>query len=52
MLTDAIDELKTVCDNDNSIDTSEHEVRLMFKELKSRKLPGPDNIAIIVKILS
>ena len=46
-----IDELKTVCDNDNSIDISEHEVRLLFKELNSRKSPDPDNnyIAIIVK---
>ena len=26
-----IDELKTVCDNDNSIDISEHEVCLLFK---------------------
>ena len=40
-----IDELKTVCDNDNSIDISEHEVRLLFKEQNSRKSPGPDNIS-------
>ena len=26
-----IDELKTVCDNDNAIDISEHEVFLLFK---------------------
>ena len=40
-----IDELETVCDNDNPIDISEHEVRLLFKELYSRKSPGPDNIS-------
>ena len=40
-----IDELKTVCDNDNSIDISEHGVRILFKELNSRKSPGPDNIS-------
>ena len=40
-----IDELNTVCDNDNCIDISEHEVRLLFKELNSRKSPGPDNIS-------
>ena len=40
-----IDELETVCDNDNLIDISEHEVRLLFKELNSRKSPGPDNIS-------
>ena len=40
-----IDELETVCDNDNSIAISEHEVRLLFKELNSRKSPGPDNIS-------
>ena len=40
-----IDELETVCDNDNPIDISEHEVRLLFKELNSRKSPGPGNIS-------
>ena len=37
--------LKTVCDNDSSIDISEQEVRLLFKELNPRKSPGPDNIS-------
>ena len=40
-----IDELETVCDNDNPIDIREHEVCLLFKELNSRKSPGPDNIS-------
>ena len=40
-----IDELEAVCDNDNPIDISEHEVRLLFKELHSRKSTGPDNIS-------
>ena len=43
-----IDELETVCDNDNPIDISEHEVRLLFKELNSRKSPGPDNISLLL----
>ena len=48
-----IDELETVCDNDNPIDISEHEVRLLFKELNSRKSPGPDNISpLLLKVLS
>ena len=40
-----IHELETVCDNDNPIDKNEHEVRLLFKELNSRKSQGPDNIS-------
>ena len=40
-----IDELETVCDNDNPIDISEHEVRPLFKELNSWKSSGPDNIS-------
>ena len=47
-----IEEFKTLCDNDNNFDISEHEAHLLFKEINCRKLLDNIYITVIVKNLA